>query len=182
MRFFKEKCNSSSLGHDCCDICTKACDCGNEEMHKNSLELEKSATGGNKPPLSRSVNDEEQTFLKEVLLGHLSSKPHASFLGMDVLVDSLDHETVDSIVDNCQYIFSIDYLLDNFPILSHALAHEILIVVNEVFEDIEEAVQCSKIQLEEFDSDALMLNVPDWCTEFDTGDSEHSQSSEEDLV
>ena len=180
MRFFKERCNSPSLGHDCCDICTKACDCGNEEMHKNSLELEKSATGGSNPPLSRSVNDEERAFLKEVLVGHLSSNPHASFLGMNVLVDSLDHETVDSIVDNCQYIFSIDYLLDNFPILSHALEHEILIVVNEVFEDIEEAVQCSKIQLEEFDSDDLMLNVPDWCTEFNISNSEHSESSEED--
>ena len=180
MRFFKERCNSPSLGHDCCDICTKACDCGNEEMHKNSLELEKSATGGSNPPLSRSVNDEERAFLKEVLVGHLSSNPHASFLGMNVLVDSLDHETVDSIVDNCQYIFSIDYLLDNFPILSHALAHEILIVVNEVFEDIEEAVQCSKIQLEEFDSDDLILNVPDWCTEFNISNSEHSESSKED--
>lgn len=71
-------------------------------------------------------------------------------------------------------------LLDNFPILSQALAHEILIVVNEVFEDIEEAVQCSKIQLEEFDSDDLMLNVPDWCTEFNISNSEHSESSEED--
>ena len=59
MPFFKEKCKSPSIGHDCCDICTKACDCGNEEMHKNSLELEKSATGGSNPPQSRSVNDEE---------------------------------------------------------------------------------------------------------------------------
>ena len=56
-------------------------------------------------------------------MGHSNSKPHASFLGMNVLVDSLDRETVDSIVDNCQYISSIDCLLDNFPILSHALAH-----------------------------------------------------------
>ena len=31
---------------------------GNEEMHKHNLELEKSATGGSNPPLSRSVNDE----------------------------------------------------------------------------------------------------------------------------
>ena len=59
MCFFKEKCNGPSLGHDCCGICTKACDCGNKEMHKNSLEHEKSATGGINPPLSWSVNDEE---------------------------------------------------------------------------------------------------------------------------
>ena len=184
MRFFKEKVERSSVAHDCCDICTKTCDCGDEEMHNGTpFPLTNSGSDEKNPPLSRSVNDEERAFLKEVLLENLSSKESSSIFGMGALVNSLDSETVETIVDKCQYIFSIDYVLDNFPILSHALAHEIVVIINEVFGDIEEAVQSSQIQLSEFDCDALMVDVAEWCTEFagDTDDSEGSSTSDEEL-
>ena len=42
------------------------------------------------------------------------------------------------IANECQYIFSIDYIMANFPVFSKELAVEILKVVNEIFNDIAE--------------------------------------------
>ena len=37
----------------------------------------------------------------------------------------MDGETVDRIVEECQYIFRTEYLMDNFPVLSYELAYKL---------------------------------------------------------
>ena len=98
-------------------------------------------------------------------------------------MNSLDKTTVESIVEKCQFVFNIDYILDNFPILSHDLAHNILVIVDEVFGDIQEAVEPLQLQWYEIDSDSLLVQLSDGCTEFtDTADSDDSNSCSEDPI
>lgn len=99
------------------------------------------------------------------------------------VVNSLDKTTVQSIVEKCRFVFNIDYSFDHFAILSHDLAHDILVIVNEVFGDIQEVVESSQLQWYEIDSDSLLVQVSDWCTEFsDTADSDDSDSCSEDPI
>ena len=90
-----------------------------------------------------------------------------SIFGMALFVDSLDAETVNMIVEDCQHIFRTDYILDNLPVLSHELAQKVLLAINDVFEDLNEAVFSPQIQQNKNDFDKLLVDVPEWCTELD---------------
>lgn len=184
MEFFKEKPDSKlPFLHDCCDICTKRCDCEKVEMHYRMNKFTEASSNVENPSLVRSVSDDDRALLKEVLLENLTGSHETSIFGIAGVVNSLDKTTVESIVEKCQFVFNIDYILDNFPILSHDLAHNILVIVNEVFGDIQEAVESSQLQLSEIDSDSLLVQVSDWCTEFsDTADSDDSDSCSEDPI
>ena len=67
--------------------------------------------------------------------------------------------------------------MDKFPILSVALATEVLSIVNEVFGDVQEVAETSKMVVEDWDYDPLMVNVSDWCTHHDGDDDDDEKSS-----
>ena len=56
-------------------------------------------------------------------------------------IGKLINFAVDQIVANCHCIFYTAYLMDNFPVLSIALAHE-------VFDDIPQVAETSKITMD----------------------------------
>ena len=62
------------VNHDCCYVCARGCTCGNHEKHSDNLrELETATVKLERPTLSRSVNDDERSLLKEGLLENLTS-------------------------------------------------------------------------------------------------------------
>lgn len=89
----------------------------------------------------------------------------ASMLGIGGLVNAVNIDTVEQLVEQSQYIFTTEYLLDNFPILSVILAQKILTIFDEVFGDINEAELVE--MLEDVGTDWLMVSVPVWCNCFD---------------
>ena len=132
------------------------------------------------PVFYRTVTDEERSLLKEVLLENLTfNKNDHSVFGIASFVDSLDAETVRMIVEDCQDIFSTDYILDNLPALSHELAQKVLLAINDIFEDLDEAVFSPQIQQNKNDFDKMLVDVPEWCTGLD-GETSGSTSSESD--
>ena len=152
-------------------------------MHCRMNKFTEASSNVENPSLVRSVSDDDRALLKEVLLENLTVSHETSIFGIAGVVNSSDKTTVNSIVGKCQFVFNIDYILDNFPILSHDLAHNILVIVNEVFGDIQEAVESLQLQLCEIDSDSLLVQDSDWCTEFsDTADSDDSDSWSEDPI
>ena len=78
------------------------------------------------PTLSRRVEEDEGQLLRE-LLKEIPPKtsPASSVFGCAELSTELDEEFIDAIAINCQYIFSIDYVMDNFPIFNRQVAKEI---------------------------------------------------------
>ncbi|KAJ7336000.1 hypothetical protein OS493_013370 [Desmophyllum pertusum] len=54
------------------------------------------------------------------------------------LSSELDQEVIEAISSKCQYIFSINYITDNFPVFTKEVAEEILTIVDEIFNDIDE--------------------------------------------
>ena len=57
--------------------------------------------------VSRTVDEEDRTFLWEMLLEHVYRGNITSVFGIGELVSSLDKETVEQIVASCNYIFDM---------------------------------------------------------------------------
>lgn len=124
MNYFKEKPNAPDTTHDYCDACRESCDC--ETCSGEQLSPDKEVSEP-LPTLSRTVEEDERQLLRE-LLNKIQTKtgPASSFFGCAELSTELDQELIDSISSNCQYIFSIYYVMDNFPIFNRQVAKEIL--------------------------------------------------------
>ena len=143
MTYFKGKINSPDLKRECCDVCQKSCQCtGCIKGSLNSASLVHVAESidlavGDVPALSRQVDDSDRQFLQQ-MLSEIKIEAGSSIFGTVGLSCGLDDEVIEAIANECQYIFSIDYIMANFPVFSKELAVEILKVVNEIFNDIAE--------------------------------------------
>ena len=137
MNYFKEKPNAPDTTHDCCDASRESCNC--ETCSSEQLAPDKEEVSQPLPTLSRTVEEDERQLLRE-LLKEIQPKtsPASSVFGCAELSTELDQEVIDAIAINCQYIFSIDYVVDNFSIFNRQVAKEILTIVDEIFNDIDE--------------------------------------------
>ena len=176
MEAFKEKVNDQGSNLECCDVCASRGETGDATVIDMSTSLSVADNTALQSVVSRTVDEEDRTFLREMLLEHVYRDNITSVFGIGELVSSIDKETVEQIVANCNYIFDIKYLMDKFPILSVALAKEVLSIVNEVFGDVQEVAETSKMMVEDWDYDPLMVNVSDWCTHPDGDDDDDDDS------
>lgn len=176
MEAFKEKVNDQGRNLECCDVCASRGETGDATVIDMSTSLSVADNTALQSVVSRTVDEEDRTFLREMLLEHVYRDNITSVFGIGELVSSIDKETVEQIVANCNYIFDIKYLMDKFPILSVALATEVLSIVNEVFGDVQEVAETSKMVVEDWDYDPLMVNVSDWCTHHDGDDDDDDDS------
>ena len=132
MAYFKEKINSPDLKHERCNVCQKSCQCtGCIKGSPNSASLV------HVPALSRQVDDIDRQFLQE-MLSEIKIEAGSSIFGSVGLSCGVDDEVIEAIAKKCQYIFSTDYIMANFPVFSKELAVEILKVVYGIFNDIAE--------------------------------------------
>ena len=176
MQSFKEKMSSQGNNLECCDVCA-----GKEEsatLPDISASFGSANIIATQPMFSRSVDEEDKTLLREVLLEHVCSNVTTSVFGIGNLVNAIDKETVEQIVLNCHCIFNTEYLMDNFPVLSFSLAQKILSIINEVFGDLQEVAETSNIVLEDWDCDPLMVNVSGWCRQHDEDESSDTDATE----
>lgn len=179
----RKKMSSTQVKHDCCDICARTCGCSDDEKHSNNLSLKPATVDLKNPIFYRTVTDDERSLLKEVLLENLTCNENDhSIFGMASCVDSLDAETVEMIAKDCQYIFSTEYILDNFPVLSYELAQKVLLAIKDVFEDLDEAVLSVQLQQDKNDCDKLLVDVPEWCTKLDGENSDSTSESDAEYL
>lgn len=176
MEAFKEKVNDQGSNLECCDVCASRGETGDATLIDMSTSLSVADNTALQSVVSRTVDEEDRTFLREMLLEHVYRDNITSVFGIGELVSSIDKETVEQIVANCNYIFDIKYLMGKFPILSVTLATEVLSIVNEVFGDVQEVAEASKMVVEDWDYDPLMVNVSDWCTHHDGDDDDDDDS------
>ena len=140
MNYFKEKPNKPNVKHDCCDVCLAACIC----CLCNALEKPSDVTPPNETvemaTVVRQVPEEDREFLYEMLKDiKINTESPTSVLGSAGLVFELGEQVIEAIVSKCEYVFSVSFIMDNFPIFSEEVANEILIIFDEIFNDIDEA-------------------------------------------
>ena len=143
MNYFKEKPNKPDLAHECCDACRETCKCCTCVSSLQQLPARCYDASEEKseivPSSCRNVSEEDRKFLSEMLMEIKSkTRPVNSVFGSFDLATELNQEVIDAITSKCQYIFSIDYIMENFPVFNKQVAMEILTIINEIFDDIEE--------------------------------------------
>lgn len=168
MKYFKDKANSPDLKHDCCDECLASCKCTDCSKDLPSSEPEEDSE--QLPAMSRQVQEDEREFLRE-MLKEIPSKVGTvnSVFGCAGLSSELDDEVIEAISGKCQYIFSTDYIMEHFPVFSKEVANEILTIMNEIFNDIDEAEFLNTME-ESLLPDMLFLDVEEQAYGGDDGE------------
>ena len=167
MNYFKEKPNKPNVKHDCCDVCLAACIC----CLCNALEKPSDVTPPNETvemaTVVRQVPEEDREFLYEMLKDiKINTESPTSVLGSAGLVFELGEQVIEAIVSKCEYVFSVSFIMDNFPIFSEEVANEILIIFDEIFNDIDEAEFLSSMDQSVID-DMSFLDVDEQASELD---------------
>lgn len=155
---FKTKHARVSPLHDCCDACTEKCDCSLSSCKEGSYMAQPAITECNAP--MRTVEDDERQLLWEILHDLKdSSNPSGSIFGSNNLMAQIDDNLIKELVDSCEYIFTISYLMENFAIFNSGTAQQILTVFTDVFGDIKEVEFVTAMEMLKFEEDdPLYLN------------------------
>lgn len=174
MNYFKEKPNKPNVKHDCCDVCLAACIC----CVCNALEKPSDVTPPNETvemaTVVRQVQEEDREFLYEMLKDiKINTESPTSVLGSAGLVFELGEQVIEAIVSKCEYVFSVSFIMDNFPIFSEEVANEILIIFDEIFNDIDKAEFLSSMDQSVID-DMSFLDVDEQASGCSDADTYHS--------
>jgi len=123
--------------HHCCSNCAVNCTCDQENC-KQALPFMKPSEEGQISNLrERAVSPEERNALKEALLEEKARLDAAQQSVFDtVTIHGFSVELITSVVADCQHIFTIDYLTENFPIFNFQHAVTILEYIHEIFYDL----------------------------------------------
>ncbi|XP_078583384.1 putative ATP-dependent DNA helicase RecS [Branchiostoma floridae x Branchiostoma japonicum] len=127
-------------GHACCNFCHSSCSCDSASMSCSvsayAFEQLTPNVVKTSPSLLRSVSDEQRELLREGLYHYRHSIVKDKRLMLSVAqTTGLSPDFIDAVVDDCEYIFSVDYIQENFNVLSPKYAEGIMQIVNKVFHD-----------------------------------------------
>ena len=133
---------SISPPHDCCNICSIKCQCGNSSGCTKPIkpfDVQPTPT-----PLlsikSRTVTNEEKIILKDALLELQESLVGSAF----GYCHGFSKELVSDVVACCHKLFTLRDLILNVPVFSKNHAVKILEIFNEIFNDIDESTLCDE--------------------------------------
>ena len=125
--------------HNCCSNCHKLCVCGGDRCAVSPAPFE-TEDSQEEHTAFREVSDDQKVLLKELLLDYkLALEKGCSgdcFVAEEYLTGFSD-KIIDSVVDNCQFINSLNFVLENIPVLRRLDAVEIVYMINDIFEDID---------------------------------------------
>ena len=79
------------------------------------------------PTMARHVQEEDREFLQNMLKDiKIKSETASSVFGSADLVSELGEEVIEAIVSKSEYIFSVAFIMDNFPVFSKQVANKII--------------------------------------------------------
>lgn len=113
--------------------------------------------------LERQVNTDERGTFKEVLKDlAVTCQANISVFGSACFQDVLTDATVSDLAADLEHLFTVDYILQNFPILNEKLAAEILMVVNDIFNDVEDTTHLKELcEMDWSDCEEFLLSIPE---------------------
>lgn len=136
---FDENIQSTTPPHDCCSVCSKACTCSEDKCAAAILPFEMciEPQGNVVQALTRTVDEEEKSTLYNALKEYQGSLSSGSALLFDSnSTHGFSDELILDITKNCPSIFTIDDVQSKLPVFSLEHAKNILIIMQEIFEDI----------------------------------------------
>ena len=92
----------------------------------------------NKGQVTRAVlEDQRETFVS--VMKDLRAEKKSSVFGSSFLKNMLEDTVITEMANDLEYIFTVDHIMDNYPILDRTIALEILAIIDDLFGDIKEA-------------------------------------------
>ncbi|XP_077061923.1 putative ATP-dependent DNA helicase Q1 [Siphateles boraxobius] len=140
---FEEHTTSVEPGHLCCTHCHSVCSCAScvcgEPIPKYEL-LEPDVCIDLK---CRSVTDDDRTLVRDLLEEYRSFllKDTARLFTSRSACTGFSAELIEAVVEHSEHIFDLTYIINNLPVFRARHAREILLVISEVFGDIELDIQ-----------------------------------------
>lgn len=130
-------------GHNCCSNCDKQCTCAGTKCDRDPLPFDVPCAPipqeDSNLPLQRNVCEEDketlELALRELKDSFTNSSGHLAVFG-SVSAHGFSDELISAVIEDCNYIFTTDYLMSNEPIYCFKHAILILEIFNEIFEDI----------------------------------------------
>ncbi|XP_078575413.1 ATP-dependent DNA helicase RecQ-like [Branchiostoma floridae x Branchiostoma japonicum] len=128
-----------SPGHLCCSVCHRSCTCGSGSDCKEPVPVSDSV-GGVKTEqrwLTRSVDQRQKDVLREALYEYRDSLVQEKKLLVSVdLTTGFTLDLIESVVEECPYIFDAKYVYDNIEsVCTTDQARIIADIVKKVFDD-----------------------------------------------
>ena len=135
--------------HLCCDVCALECQCEEDCPQNNGSMLSKIsvANGGDDTSKVRSVNEDERTTLRVLLkecqekmrLEILKSNHHCFFTDIDQIT-CFSNSIIDDSVSKCEFLFSVDDIIEKVPVLSVQHAFKVYDCLCRVFTDLQQQI------------------------------------------
>lgn len=117
--------------HKCCDLCAKTCNCGDESDHVVFKEEVKSMHTELQP---RIVTDKQRTQLRSILEAfyiHLNADVIRESSTISHVMQELTPEIIQSIVENCDHIFSVEDLEEMYVFCDYQLSYALFEIIND---------------------------------------------------
>ena len=127
--------------HDCCSFCHQSCNCQGSECavtkpgYEKEQELEAQLA-------VRTVSEGDCHLLVEILSDYKvrlerQYQHHVSFADKQFLT-GISSQTIEEVAKQAPYISTMEYILENTPLFLIAHAGEILLIIHDIFNDIED--------------------------------------------
>ncbi len=123
------------IEHDCCSNCAKLCECGGINCSV-TFPFEQKLNCDNLPMKTRAITESDRSVIESAFLELSATMPVASSVFGEETSHGFSKDLVDSIVQNSDYIFTIEDINTLLPIFSIHHAVKILEILDEIFEDI----------------------------------------------
>ncbi|XP_028441999.1 putative ATP-dependent DNA helicase Q1 [Perca flavescens] len=136
---FEEHTTSVEPGHLCCTYCHSVCSCASEvcgELIPKHELLEPDVFIDLK---CRAVTEDDKTLVRDMLEEYRSSLVNdtARLFTSRSACTGFSTELIEAVVEHSKHIFDLAYIITNLPVFRARHAREILLVISEVFGDIE---------------------------------------------
>ena len=145
---------SKNGGCKCCDVCAKACECQSDDCSRNKFDflIGTDTSPNTEMAKKRSVTDEERDLVESKMLEYKESLQHAIVPNLktvsypNVLFLFTDFQ-VSQVRSSCEFMFTIEDVNRHVEIWRKEDSHMILKVVREVFDDINEPLVESAMEV-----------------------------------
>jgi len=124
--------------HSCCSFCASNCDCGHGCVKDYLFE---SIGYGNKESLSRipfrTVSKDMESLVRTLLIKFRNTCFDTTIFNSVEVVSGLCDGTIEEIIQHLPYINTLQYIEDHLTIINDRVAEEVLVIIQECFEDFE---------------------------------------------
>jgi len=106
--------------------------------------------------------DERGTFTEVLKDLAVTCQANIAVFGSVCFQDVLTDAIVSDLAADLEHLFTVDYILQNFPIFIEKFAAEILMVVNDIFNDVEETTHLKELcEMDWSDCEEFLLSIPE---------------------